>query len=64
MQALTALLQILANIFGLAKNRQEANNTPEMKRSADARVDAKIADEARDAIADKDLEKIRKLTSE
>lgn len=64
MNAFTAFFRAIGEALGLVRERQALNNTPEMRKAAEAKVDAEITDTARDAVAKRDIEKIRKGTSE
>jgi hypothetical protein len=59
-QALTAL----AAGLGLLKKRQELVNSPEQQANAAAKTEQRIKDDAREAIAKRDLEKIRRMAAE
>ncbi len=58
------IVDFLANLMGFARRRQDLVNSPEQQANATAKTDQQIKDEARDAIAKKDLEKVRKLAAE
>lgn len=58
------IVDFLANLIGFARKRQDLVNSPEQQANATAKTDQQIKDEAREAIAKADLEKVRKLTAE
>lgn len=64
MSYLSALLDIFASVLGITRKRQELKNSPALQRNAAAKTDDKLVEQARDAVADRDLDRIRKLTSE
>lgn len=64
MQTVLALLQAFAAACGFSKKRQELNNSPEMQANAKAKSDAKVADDAAEAVAKDDLDAIRAAASE
>jgi hypothetical protein len=47
----------------LAKARDERQNSPEMQRAAQGKSDQEVRDAAAKAIAERDLEEIRRLNS-
>lgn len=65
------ILGVIKNLFGavmeglgFARQRAAEKNAPEIKANADAAVDQAIKDTARKAIADANLDEIRKMGSE
>lgn len=64
MSSFGAFFQALAAALGLAKKRQELNNTPEMQRRAEGKASDAVISTTREAVKDGDLEKVRRLTSE
>lgn len=53
-------LGFLKELFGWKREQAARENTPEMQGNAKAGQDAKVVDEARDAVAEGDTEAIRK----
>lgn len=58
-----AALQLLASLFGLAKDRNAAAQRPEMQANAKAKTDAEIQQDAREAVVEKDLKDLRNRLS-
>lgn len=54
----------MAEGLGLIRQRDAALNSPEIKANADAAVDQAVKDAARKAVADANLDEIRKMASE
>lgn len=68
---ISAIITALANGFraaaeflGLRREEAARKNTPEMQANAQAKTDERIKDEAADAVASGDLDRIRKELSE
>ncbi|HYC64526.1 MAG TPA: hypothetical protein VEC14_07340 [Reyranellaceae bacterium] len=64
MSKLSAILQILAGLFGYARKRQDLVNSPEMQANDRAKTDAKLKDSARTAIEKQDVDEIRRRLSQ
>lgn len=56
----SSILDLLANLFGFARKRQDLANTPEMQANAQAAADQKLKDTAATAIAAQDLAEVRR----
>ena len=57
---LSSLLSLLANLFGLAKGRQDLVNSPEMQANKKAETREEIREDATKTVTDEDLDQIRK----
>jgi hypothetical protein len=61
---LTAALQLLANVTGFAKNKQEQNNTPKMADRAEAQKEIKAVETTNAAVKRRDLDALRREGAE
>jgi hypothetical protein len=59
-----AFFGAVASGFGWALERLRINNSPEMRANADARTQQKLRDKANRAVAQGDIDKVRRLTSQ
>lgn len=64
MKMISNLLGAVMEYFGWARKRQELTNSPEMQAAAQARTDAAVQDKATKAVAEGDLDEIRKGAAE
>jgi hypothetical protein len=64
MNWLTATLNLLANLTGWGKKKQELNNTPEMTDAAKGQSDQEVRDKATAAVAKDDLDALRRGAAE
>ena len=64
MNFVTAALQLLANIFGYSKHRSEQRNREDMVKRKTADEENRKQDEFAKAVANNDMDRIRKELSE
>lgn len=62
--AIAGIFGSLREALGFARQKHAANNTPEMRANAAAKTDAEIRADATQAVATKDLAKIRQQAAE
>ena len=62
--SITAIFQSVAAYFGWAKQRSEVANAPDVKAAAVAKQEQAQVDKSNKAVADGDLDEIRKEAAE
>lgn len=58
-----AVIQLFANLFGFAKDRQQLANSPEMQAAKRGQTDTELKDSAAKAVAEQDVDEIRRRLS-
>lgn len=61
--AIKNFLGAVASLLGLMQARDARKNAPDMQRAAQGKTDQQLRDEANQAIAEKDLDAIRRQNS-
>lgn len=64
MAAITSALTAVAEVFGYARDRQKLKNTEPMVKAKAARTEQQEQDKTKKAIANEDLDEIRKQLAE
>lgn len=59
-ELIKSALDAVSSVFGYSRDRQNLNNTPEMKSQATAQQDAAVVDQARKDVASGDVDTINK----
>lgn len=60
----SALIDLIANLFGFARGRQDAANTPDMKANAAAKQAAAAEERITEEIKNQDADALRKELAE
>jgi hypothetical protein len=63
-QGIVAALKIVGSLLGICEKRQADNNSPEMKKRAQAQDENKAQDATAEAVAKRDMERLRREASE